>query len=436
MVILSAIGILISFVLLIGGSWKKVSMFLVAVICAGIIGVTGGLGFIDAIEGPYIEGFTSFVESWIVIIALGALFGALYSKSGAAWRIGNTLIQKAGPGWALFVYVMVGAILVYSGIAVPVTIFVLIPFAKVIFPKAGIPWFLFPGVTGLAIATFGMYTPGSLQVINLIPTEAMGVSATAAPFEGMVATLFILAVGMIYLRWEIRRASRNLRFDAPEDYLISVDGIDDSEIEKKAPPFLISIIPVVLALVLVNGFEISVILSFSIGCITALVLFWKSVPDKATCISQGFNDGILPCVLVSAVVGLGSVISATPFFEVIRDGVIGIPINGLAKVAVVTTVIAGICASGAGGVQLAMDLFGQEFLSWGFSPDIIARVAAIACGGLDSMPWNGTVVMLFTLSGVQYNKGYKSVAVLTVILPIVTSLVAVLAYTVRVGLTG
>ena len=83
-----------------------------------------------------------------------------------------------------------------------------------------------------------------------------------------------------------------------------------------------------------------------------------------------------------------------------------------------------------------MNLFGEEFLSWGYSPDIIARVAAIASGGLDSMPWNGTVVVMFTLSGVGYSKGYKYVAVITVILPIVTSLFAALLYTVRMGLLG
>lgn len=51
---------------------------------------------------------------------------------------------------------LVGALLVYGGIQVTVMIFVLLPFAKILFPKAGIPWYLFPGITGLAIATFAM----------------------------------------------------------------------------------------------------------------------------------------------------------------------------------------------------------------------------------------------------------------------------------------
>ena len=245
MVALSAVGIIIAFVLLIGGSWKKISMFLVAVVCAGIIGATGGLGFLEAIKGPYMDGFTDFVKSWAVIIALGALLGSLYGKSGAAWRIGDVLIAKAGSSLALLVYVLVGALLVYCGIAVPVTLFVLLPFAKVIFPRAGIPWSLFPAVTGLGVATFAMYTPGSLQVINLIPTQYYGISTMAAPLEGFASSAFLLIVGILYLRWEIKRNSKNLAMDGPEQYIVQGDHVDNAEMAEKAPPFLISLIPVV-----------------------------------------------------------------------------------------------------------------------------------------------------------------------------------------------
>lgn len=424
MVGISALGILACFILLIAGSWKKVSMFLIAVVGAGIVGVTGGLGFIEAINGPYMDGFVGFVKGWAVILALGALLGNLYSESGAAWRIGDTLIRKGGQKFVLPVYVLVGAVLVYCGVAVPVTVFILVPLARVIFPKAGIPWFLFPGITGLAIATFGMYAPGSLQMVNLIPVRAMNVSTMAAPVEGVVACIFLLVVGLAYILWEIKRNAHTAKDEHPDLYLQGGSSLDDAEQDLKAPSFLISVLPVLITLALVNIVKMEVTLSFMIGCIIALVMFWKNIPDKAGCVSKGFNDGILPCILVSAVVGLGSVISATPVFEVIRDGVMQLPINGLAKVAAVTTVISGICASGAGGVQLTMDLFGPEFLSWGYSPEIIARVAAIACGGLDSMPWNGSVVMLFAASGVGYNKGYKAVAILMAFLPSVASLIA------------
>ena len=53
-----------------------------------------------------------------------------------------------------------------------------------------------------------------------------------------------------------------------------------------------------------------------------------------------------------------------------------------------------------------------------------------ACGGLDTLPWNGTVVMLFALSGVSYRKGYWHVAVETVILPLLSLVPAIIYYSI------
>ena len=101
--------------------------------------------------------------------------------------------------------------------------------------------------------------------------------------------------------------------------------------------------------------------------------------------------------------------------------------SAAAAVAAITTIIAGITGSASGGLTIALELFGETFISWGYTPEIIHRVASIACGGLDTLPWNGTVVMLFALSGVSYKKGYKHVAMETVILPLL-SLIPVFIY--------
>ena len=156
MIVVSVIGILAAFGVLIFAAYRKISMFLAAVIAASLVALTGGLDVAAEMvgsDGAYLIGMKDFVGNWLIIFALGALLGALYDKSGATWRISNTLISKAGAQWTLLIYVLVGAFLVYGGIQVTVMIFVLLPFAKILFPKAGIPWYLFPGITGLAIAT-------------------------------------------------------------------------------------------------------------------------------------------------------------------------------------------------------------------------------------------------------------------------------------------
>lgn len=430
MVAISAIGILICFALLVLSSWKNISTVLIAAIGAGIVGLLGGAGFIDSITGPYMTGFTSFVQSWIIVFALGGLLGGLYSKSGAAWRIGDVLVRRAGTSLSLVAIVIFGCILVYGGMNAPIAVLIVFPLARTIFPKVGIPWYLFPGVAGLATCTVGLYFPGSLSVVNLVPLEALGVTTTAAPVEGIIGCLFLLVVGILYLKWEIKKGQNTLAVETPEHYLGKADVADDAQMDKVAPSFLFSIIPLIVTLILVDIVKIHIILGFGTGCIVALILFWKSLEDKIKAVTSSFNDGIMPCILVAAISGLGSVISTTPAFDVIRDAILNLPVGGLVKVSISTTLISGICGSGSGGLQMALNLLGDEFMTFGYPADIIARVASIACGGLDSLPWNGTVVMMFSLCGVGIGKSYKQVFVLTCMLPILASLVTALAYTI------
>ena len=309
-------------------------------------------------------------------------------------------------------------------------IFVLLPFAKILFPKAGIPWYLFPGITGLAIATFAMgQMPGSLQMQNIIPSQILGTSLTAAPVEGVLATLFMVVFGVGYLSWEAKKG-RDTPEAAIELYQVQGGTLDEAELEGRAPGFWVSLIPMVVAFVLINGVKVELLYGLGAGCVLSVLMFWKSLGGLTgirDVVSEGFNNGIFPCIIIASVVGVGKVISATDVFALIQGNIINLPLPGLLKVAAITTIIAGITGSASGGLTIALELFGETFISWGYTPEIIHRVASIACGGLDTLPWNGTVVMLFALSGVSYKKGYKHVAVETVILPLL-SLIPVFLY--------
>ena len=259
MIVVSVIGIVLAFAVLIFAAYKKISMFLAAVLAAAIVALFGGLDVAASLvgaDGPFLIGMKDFVGSWLVIFALGALLGALYDKSGATWRISSTLINRAGTQWTLLIYVLVGALLVYGGIQVTVMIFVLLPFAKILFPKAGIPWYLFPGITGLAIATFAMgQMPGSLQMQNIIPTRILGTELTAAPVEGVLATLFMIIVGVGYLYWQVKKGHDDPEA-AIELYQVQGGILDETELEQRAPGFWISLLPMVVTFVLINGFGV------------------------------------------------------------------------------------------------------------------------------------------------------------------------------------
>ena len=73
-------------------------------------------------------------------------------------------------------------------------------------------------------------------------------------------------------------------------------------------------------------------------------------------------------------VGVGKVVSATDVFALVQENIINLPLPGLVKVAAITTIIAGITGSASGGLTIALELFGETFISWGYTPEIIHRL--------------------------------------------------------------
>ena len=243
--------------------------------------------------------------------------------------------------------------------------------------------------------------------------------------------------------------------------------MDEKELEQRAPGFWISLLPMVVTFVLINGFGVELLYGLAAGCVLSLLFFCKSlggVKGFGEIVSEGFNNGIFPCIIIASVVGVGKVVSATDVFALVQENIIkffnregyklsdaledeiealvrggcaGVPSPTGAELGRIETrpemraeyLEALVQRAGAdlSGLTIALELFGETFVSWGYTPEIIHRVASIACGGLDTLPWNGTVVMLFALSGVSYKKGYKHVAVETVILPLL-SLIPVFIY--------
>ena len=218
---------------------------------------------------------------------------------------------------------------------------------RLLFPKAGDPiGTLFPGITGLAIATFAMgQMPGSLQMQNIIPTQILGTALTAAPVEGVLATLFMIVVGVGYLYWQVKKGHNDPEA-AIELYQVQ-GGIWtrkswSSGLRASGSPCCHG-----GDLRLINGFGVELLYGLTAGCVLSLLFFCKSlggVRGFGEVVSEGFNNGIFPCIIIAAVVGVGKVVSATDVFALVQENIINLPLPGLVKVAAITTIIAGITA--------------------------------------------------------------------------------------------
>jgi len=255
--------------------------------------------------------------------------------------------------------------------------------------------------------------------LNIIPTNYFGTDLLAAPIVGILASIVYCVMAYFYIKFIMKNSEKN--FDLSEfDNIASVD-LNEDELEKIAPNAVLSIIPIITALVLINLLKLDIVIGLIIASIVGMVLFNTAMKDKFKTVNDGIVNGIMPLVYVSVVVGVARTVEAAPFFEVMKDVLLNSNIPGLLKVVSVTSVFSAMTGSSSGSMTMILELFGGDFLAWGYHPELLHRLISTSSLGFDSLPWNSVVVVFFSLSGVSYAKGYKHVFMTTVVMSLIAA---------------
>ena len=115
----------------------------------------------------------------------------------------------------------------------------------------------------------------------------------------------------------------------------------------------------------------------------------------------------------------------------LRDVLLGLgTANPLISLAVSVNVLAGITGSASGGMSIALQTLGQDYVRMaaeaGIPAELLHRVTAVATGGLDSLPHNGAVITLLSICGLTHREAYPDILVVAVLVPVV-ALVALIA---------
>ena len=136
---------------------------------------------------------------------------------------------------------------------------------------------------------------------------------------------------------------------------------------------------------------------------------------------------LLPIFNTASEVGYGAVIASLAGFAIIRDAVLtASPGNPLISEAMAMSVLAGITGSSSGGLSIALETLGSEYLAMaqqaGISPELMHRVATLAAGGMDTLPHSGAVITLLAICGLTHRQSYGNVAMVTIALPIMALL--------------
>ena len=208
---MSVIIALAALALLMLAAYRGYSVILFAPIAAlGAVLLTDPSAVAPAFTGVFMEKMVGFVKLYFPVFLLGAVFGKLIELSGFSRAIVAAAIRLLGTRQAMLVIVLVCALLTYGGVSLFVVVFAVYPFAAEMFRQSDIPKRLIPATIALGAFSFTMDAlPGTPQIQNIIPTTFFGTTSWAAPWLGVIGTVFVFTAGMLYLRRQLRKAKAN-----------------------------------------------------------------------------------------------------------------------------------------------------------------------------------------------------------------------------------
>jgi H+/gluconate symporter-like permease len=419
------LGILLGLAVLMVLAYRGWSIIWIAPVSAGVVALTGGLDLLDAYKDTYMGGFVGFAQQWFPVFMLGAVFGKLMEDTGMAQSVAVSLSKRIGKKRAVLGVFLASAVLTYGGVSLFVVVFAVYPLAVSLFREANLPRRLIPGTVALGAFTFTMTAmPGTPQIQNLIPMQYFHTAPTAAPVIGIVASLIMGVGGYLYLRRREKvLLSRGERFTEPERQKVS-------DRDKKLPHPLLSLLPLITVLVTLNLLRWDIIVALLSGILLILILNYRKVKSFVKAINEGAVGSVTAIINTSAAVGFGTVVKAVPGFETLTNLLINMKGNPLISEAIAVNLLAGATGSASGGMGIALEALGQKYyelaLSIGLSPEAFHRIASLASGGLDTLPHNGAVLTLLTITGMTHRDSYLDIFVVSLLIPLLSVAVAIL----------
>lgn len=432
----------LSLVLLVVLVFRGVPIFFSAIIASLFCLITaqlftGGGSFIDGMVSTaalsdstaapsYITGLASYFGNYFWMFILGALFGKLYEISGAAESVANGIVNKLGEKAIIPAIILSGFLLTYGGVSVFVCFFALYPLMLSMFQRADISRTLIPAFYFAGAGTASGWMPGSPQLQNTIPADALGVSYSVAFWPGMIAGIFEMVLVFVWIFYCVRRAKmKGLHFEASASDREAIAKMEG----KKRPGFLISLIPMIVLLVVLNATSLGAPVSLAVGVLTALacfssVIIWNEIWDT---LRTGLMGGVNSLFNTAAVVGFGAVVQSTPAFDNIVHSLTSISGNSLIISVIAVAVMSGVCGSGTGGEGIAMPIIKEHFIGGMTALQVegLARCTGLAALTLDSLPHNGLVVTVVDYSANTHKNSYLQAGVVNVVIPIITMLVLI-----------
>lgn len=429
-IIVSAILVVLAFVLFIFLTYRGFGMVLTALLCTVLVAFASSEGFMTAMFTTFANGMASFVTRMAITVFFGMAYGFVLAASGASESIGDFFVRKFGDKGAPFVIFVISIIFALAGL--PATVFIVAPISYSLMKASKLPNYigLMAYCCGVHLTIYGL--PGVPHNMNIMPTTFLPTDIYAGGVLAYVATGigYLASIGLILL-YTSRARKKNVGFDVDGLY-----GDKNTSEEKNYPPFALAIAPVIVMLVLCFVFVKLVKLpSTAAACLAQTVSIllilgtckqyfddgWKTVLET---LKNAFNRSCTFLIGCACLTGFATVAATTTFYQWVVENLTSMNMSPYFMILISVAVITAITSDAPSGIIMSLGSLGDKFMAMpGVNIGAIHRITVMTATTFDSLPQCGAIVQYLECFGYTHKTGYKYAAITTVG---VTSLVAVL----------
>jgi len=446
MSVLGILGILLALAVFIFLGYKGWDVAYVVIIAVIIVALFNVQNITDAFVVTFMDGAANILKNLYPIFITGAIFGAVFSCSGAGDAIAGgiskvlargSLEGKRGAWIITLICAIVFSLMNYTGIDAMIGLFAMYPIIVGLLRKANLPRRAIPV---LLMACYGIANgPGAVQSKQVLAMQLLGTPSTAGAIPGIIGMVIIIAISIPYTaRFIIKCYERGERFTEFEgDMHFSNNGV------MKTPNFFVALLPLVVIFVLFNFLKFNNAIAVLIGTALTAIICFPQIRANAPngnfleFIKKALNKGVINSskvtVAVISVVGFGSVVTSTDAFKAVAAKLTQATAGGYFVFAAAVCILVGLMANSIGGIQIGLPILGKPFIAAGLNATGIHRIAMFAASTFDSLPISMFVIMVHDLSGVKLKDGYRPVFVVSVLVPLICTFVIALLYTIYPG---
>ena len=434
-VVIGIIAIIVAFALLIVLCFRGMSAMYVAPLCALVVAVACGLPLVDTMVNTFAGGAGGFVIGLLPVFLMSILIGRIYIASGAATNIAVTLMNafaknasvKRRQTVGVIISIAVSWAMCFGGIDTFCALFTLFPVILTVCGEANIPrkymiGMITCGVSGAAC------TPGAPLVANSIPMGILGTSSLAGAVPGFIGAAIVLVGGGVYLVTSIHRATD--RGEVFEPGKVAFAPVDP---DRKYPPFVVALLPLVLVVVLFNITN-NLAPSLLAGFVLALVVLTPFIkPEEGlgkgrtliNTLNEGGKSTAEALLLGGIVAGFAAVVQATDAYNFLIEGVTHLNIPAPLLVVIAVAILVGLTGSPPVALQIVVPVLAATVA---LEPEAIHRIATITASTFDTLPYQGAIIIMLGMADLKHRDGYPPVMMCTVIMTGLASVVAALLF--------